>query len=178
MVRNMTNNSERHSSTASSGGESWTSQETIKGMFGSRRHTPVKISTDKDGRYVPHFFSGSCVEPCNALAAFLFDVCYCLLASFYCPWVAVWGPKFLFFVPCDVVPARLSWGRRILLRHPGPFSLIVLCCACFWISFPVPCLILMYFICHYSDFESSWPAYLGPTLFVLLAAVHPLQLKR
>jgi hypothetical protein len=38
---------DRHASTASSGADSWTSQETIKGLFGSRRHTPVKISTDK-----------------------------------------------------------------------------------------------------------------------------------
>jgi hypothetical protein len=43
--------SDRHASTASSGAESWTSQETIKGLFGSRRHTPVKISTDKGLRY-------------------------------------------------------------------------------------------------------------------------------
>jgi hypothetical protein len=54
MVRhNSSQAAERHASNASSGAESWTSQDTIRGMFGARRHTPVNIATDNGAtRYV------------------------------------------------------------------------------------------------------------------------------
>ncbi len=71
--------SDRHASwAASSGADSWTSQDTIKGLFGSRRHTPVKISTDKGLRYVgsPARRQSTCLAffVCARHAASLFQI--------------------------------------------------------------------------------------------------------
>ena len=56
---------ERHGSTESSGAESWRSDDTVRGPFGSGRGTPMKVNTNKKLQYVflyPHIQSGGGVE--------------------------------------------------------------------------------------------------------------------
>jgi len=89
---------ERHASTASSGADSWKSTDTIKGPFAvppQRRGTPVRITTDKEQRYVLptlsatsikavlHPFASAIVEIAIILREFavMFDAKYGSVAS-------------------------------------------------------------------------------------------------
>lgn len=67
---------ERHGSAASSGADSWKSTDTVKGPFApQRRGTPVRITTDKEQRYVPiPELSCICLRMRFALAVMKFDV--------------------------------------------------------------------------------------------------------
>ena len=98
---------ERHASTASSGADSWKSTDTIKGPFAAppqRRGTPVRITTDKEQRYVVptpsatsinavlHPFAGAIVDVAIILREFavMFDAKQSCAASYFSS-----GPPFV-----------------------------------------------------------------------------------